>query len=76
MKLIAEEEYIGMGGVCRACGSGVARYACNKSLVEVRPEAEHEDWWASCSNAECQNHYGESYFQMPLSWVKYDWKEN
>ena len=76
MKVIAEKDLIGMGGTCRECGSDVARYTCNQWLTEQRPEGYDWDWWASCTNEDCTNHYGDGYFQMPLKWIKYGWQES
>ena len=66
---LSEDDFLGYDGVCIACGHGVACYAANSDLVDARPEAKEWDWWVSCCNRECANHWGEGHFQTMPDWV-------
>jgi hypothetical protein len=66
---ICDKEYIGCIGMCKDCGEAVLSYTCNTPLIAVRPEADEWDWWASCSNKKCVNHYGEGYHQSKPDWL-------
>jgi hypothetical protein len=45
--------------ICKTCGAHVSGYNANEALRAARPEAEHEDWWMACDNADCVHAYGE-----------------
>jgi hypothetical protein len=45
--------------ICKTCGAHVSGYNANAALRAARPEAEHEDWWMACDNADCVHAYGE-----------------
>jgi hypothetical protein len=60
---------LGSIGNCNDCGNPVLGYLCNSSLLDYRPESSKSDYWASCANLLCKNHYGEDYlFDIP-EWV-------
>lgn len=54
---------------CTVCGAHVSTYNCNETVVALRPEAAHEDWWAACDNGECVHSYGEGIFQISPDWI-------
>lgn len=61
---------LGTIGTCKECGNPVIEYLCNSSLKEHRPESTKGDYWVSCSNILCKNHYGVDYlFNFP-EWVE------
>lgn len=66
---ICDEEFMGITGTCMTCGSDVHGFTCNEELWKVRPESMNCDWWYSCSNQDCPNHYGEDIFQDDLEWM-------
>jgi len=45
---------------CKSCGAHVSGYNCNASLLTQRPDAEWNDWWAACDNADCEHAHGSS----------------
>ncbi len=67
--IISEKDFCGIIGICKTCGSQVADYLCNNDLEKYRPESCDHDYWASCTNNDCENHYGEGYLQNKLVWV-------
>lgn len=67
--IIAEQDFEAIWGTCTACGGEVASYLCNDALIAVRPDGADWDWWMSCTNPECEHHYGEGYDQFEPEWV-------
>lgn len=57
---------------CKDCDSPVFSYLCNNDFFAIRPEAVKEDYWMSCSNLTCPNHYGEGYLMDFPKWVEED----
>lgn len=70
--IVEDENYEGILGTCKDCQSNVASYLCNDSLIKFRPEAYYEDYWMSCTNEVCKNHYGEGYLQFTPEWFMYN----
>jgi hypothetical protein len=48
--------------VCSMCGSTVGTYNANKSVIDIRPEADDFDYWCMCDNTECSQAYGEGVY--------------
>lgn len=69
---ISEKDFIGVYGICKICGNDVYDYTCNKDLILQRREGCEWDWWVSCSNETCRNHYGEGIFQNDPEWIIHD----
>lgn len=47
---------------CRDCGAQVRAYQARAEapcLTEIIPESVKYDYWYSCNNLTCKNHYGE-----------------
>ena len=60
-----------MIGRCMDCGNPVLEYLCNdEPLSKIRPESITWDYWVSCSNILCKNHYGSGVFQQNPDWVE------
>lgn len=79
-KILSDKEKIdSTGHTCKKCGREVFEYTCNKEICEQRKEASQWDWWASCSNEDCENHYGEGFYQDRVEWINYNdfsaWKQ-
>lgn len=58
--LISIDDFTGIFGICSECGSYVAKYHCNQDLMSKIGITEEQagDWYASCVNEHCKNHYG------------------
>jgi hypothetical protein len=52
------------------CGNPVLEYLCNEPLYKMREESTTWDYWVSCSNILCKNHYGSGVFQQNPDWVE------
>ena len=57
-------------GKCGDCGNSVLEYLCNEPLSKMRPESITWDYWVSCGNILCKNHYGSGVFQQNPDWVE------
>ena len=61
---------LGVVGKCRDCGNPVLEYLCNEPISKMRPESKNWDYWVSCGNILCKNHYGSGVFQEKPDWVE------
>jgi len=52
------------------CGNPVLEYLCNEPLSKMREESITWDYWVSCGNILCKNHYGSGVFQQNPDWVE------
>jgi hypothetical protein len=64
------EDCLGAKWTCKSCGNEVSEYLCNQSLLKLRPESCNWDYWVSCGNILCKNHYGSGVFQQNPDWVE------
>jgi hypothetical protein len=64
------DQVLGEMWECGDCGNPVLEYLCNEPLSKIRPESITWDYWFSCSNILCKNHYGSGVFQQNPDWVE------
>ena len=64
------DQVLGEMWKCGDCGNPVLEYLCNEPLSKMRPESITWDYWVSCSNILCKNHYGSGVFQQNPDWVE------
>jgi hypothetical protein len=62
-------DFTGLIGYCRSCDCPVASYLANAALMSYRREGVYKDYWASCTNPTCRNHYGKGYEQSLPEWI-------
>jgi hypothetical protein len=68
--IVSDTNFSGLVGFCKKCNNSVADYLCNATVIKERPEASTWDFWLSCTNPDCENHYGEGYLQSEPEWFE------
>ncbi|MFA6198997.1 MAG: hypothetical protein WC679_01160 [Bacteroidales bacterium] len=69
MIILSTKDFCKIIGKCTDCNYDVADYRCNSDLQTVRPESINYDYWMSCTNINCKNHYGTGYLQNRIPWL-------